>query len=67
MSNESGRLLLTAKDFVPVVDGDGNEVGSVPRHWGEHLLPDGVSFKKGRAPKGTKSSEGEPKGESESE
>lgn len=41
-----GRHLLVAKDFVEVVGPDGEDLPSVPKHWGEEQLPPGASFKK---------------------
>jgi hypothetical protein len=42
----SGRLFLREKDFVEVVDAEGNELPSVPKHWGEDQLAPGAKFKK---------------------
>jgi hypothetical protein len=51
-----GRHLLTEKDFVEVVDDEGNELPPVPKHWGEEQLPAGASFVKGKS--GSSSSTG---------
>lgn len=53
--NTKGQFLLTAKDFVKVVDAEGNELPPVPKHWGEDQLPAGAT-KKGRASSTTSSS-----------
>lgn len=50
-STETGRHILKESDFVAVVDGDDNEVGSVPKHWPESDLADGLK-KTNRKPKG---------------
>ncbi|MCZ4497896.1 MAG: hypothetical protein JWQ74_449 [Marmoricola sp.] len=49
MSDSNGTFLLKEKDFVDVVDGDGNEVEGlkVPKHWDNDQLPAGFK-KKGR-------------------
>lgn len=41
-----GRLFLEKKDFVEVVDAEGNDLPSVPKHWGEEQLAPGAKFKK---------------------
>lgn len=46
MSDNNGRLFLREKDFVEVVDADGNDLPPVPKHWGEDQLPLGAKFKK---------------------
>lgn len=43
--NPNGRHLLEASDMVAVVDGDGNEVGAVPKHWSEDQLAEGLTKK----------------------
>ena len=48
----AGKYLLTEDDFREVVDADGNPAGSVPSHWGEDQLAEGVVFKKGTARRG---------------
>lgn len=50
-----GRHLLTEKDFVKVVDAEGNDLPSVPKHWGSDLLPPGAE-KKGRSTSSSSSS-----------
>lgn len=51
-----GKHLLTEKDFTRVVDAEGNELPSVPKHWGEDQLPAGATKKSGRATSNTSSS-----------
>jgi len=46
----TGRHLLTESDMVAVVDGDKNEVGSVPKHWSQDQLAEGLT-KTNRKPK----------------
>lgn len=46
MSNDTGRLFLEEKDFVEVVDADGNELPPVPKHWGEDQLAPGAKVVK---------------------
>lgn len=43
--NTKGRHLLTEKDFVDVVDDEGNDLPPVPKHWGEDQLPAGAKVK----------------------
>lgn len=53
--NTKGRLLLEAKDFVAVVDDEGNELPyKVPKHWGADQLAAGVSKKAPKAAKTAK-------------
>lgn len=48
--NTKGTHLLAAKDFVAVVDEDGNDLGyQVPKHWGADQLAPGAKKKSGRA------------------
>lgn len=48
MSKSQGRHLLTEKDFVDVVDEEGEVVGSVPKHWDDDLdLAPGLKKKSG--------------------
>lgn len=54
--NTNGRLFLTDKDFVTVVDAEGEELPSVPKHWDEDLLPAGASKKSARSSSTTRSS-----------
>ncbi|CAI9417347.1 hypothetical protein [Nocardioides sp. T2.26MG-1] len=54
-----GQFLLKEKDFVKVVDADGNDLPAVPKHWGEDQLPAGAS-KKGRASSSSSSSSSTP-------
>lgn len=42
----TGRLFLREKDFVEVVDAEGNDLPPVPKHWGEEQLAPGAKFKK---------------------
>lgn len=52
--NTKGRHLLEKKDFVAVVDDDGNELGyQVPKHWGADQLAAGVTKKAAKAAKKT--------------
>ena len=51
-----GRFLLTEKDFVEVVDADGNPLPSVPKHWGEDQLAPGAKTKSKPAKKAASSS-----------
>lgn len=47
--NNNGTFLLKEKDFVAVVDEEGNELDyKVPKHWGQDQLAAGVT-KKGRS------------------
>ena len=64
-----GRQFLTEKDFVDVVDAEGNDLPPVPKHWGEDQLPAGAKTKKGKGAKSSKDGGGstpdpdaEPKG-----
>ena len=41
--NPNGRHLLEASDMVAVVDGAGNEVGAVPKHWSNDQLAEGLT------------------------
>lgn len=43
--NTKGRHLLTEKDFVKVVDAEGNDLPAVPKHWGVDQLPAGAEKK----------------------
>ena len=43
--NTKGRHLLTKKDFVQIVDADGNDLPPVPKHWGADQLPAGAQRK----------------------
>jgi hypothetical protein len=57
--NTKGRLLLEKKDFVAVVDAEGNDLGyEVPKHWGADQLAAGASFVKGKAAKKAASPDG---------
>lgn len=47
--NTKGRLLLTEKDFVKVVDAEGKDLPPVPKHWAADQLPAGAEKKSGRA------------------
>lgn len=46
MADNQGRLFLREKDFVEVVDAEGNDLPPVPKHWGEEQLAPGAKFKK---------------------
>ena len=47
---KNGRHLLASKDFVDVVDADGNDLGyQVPKHWGADQLAPGAKKKAGRS------------------
>ncbi|WP_278255588.1 hypothetical protein [Nocardioides convexus] len=41
MSDSNGRLFLREKDFVDVVDADGNDLPPVPKHWDKDQAPPG--------------------------
>lgn len=69
--NTNGRHLLTEKDFREVVGPDGEDLPSVPKHWGEDQLAPGATFKAKPAKSGSGSgsgsgstppADGEPKG-----
>ncbi|WP_193613156.1 hypothetical protein [Nocardioides lijunqiniae] len=47
-NENAGQFLLKEKDFVKVVDAEGNDLPPVPKHWGADQLPAGAE-KKGRA------------------
>lgn len=46
MAEDQGRHLLTEKDFVDVIDEEGNDLGyQVPKHWTQDDLPAGAKKK----------------------
>lgn len=50
MAENQGKHLLTARDFVDVVDEEGNDLGyQVPKHWGADQLAPGAKKKTGRS------------------
>lgn len=63
-TNPKGRHLLTEKDFVSVVDADGNDLPPVPKHWGEEQLPAGAKKKSKAKSSSSSSSSGKASGQS---
>jgi nucleotide-binding universal stress UspA family protein len=67
---DAGRELLSEKDFVDVVDAEGNPLPSVPKHWGEDQLPPGakkVSKKAAKKAADKVADDGVPKGNAPTE
>lgn len=56
--NTTGRHLLAEKDFVEVVDAEGNDLPAVPKHWGTDQLPAGAEKKTRTRSNSTRSTSG---------
>jgi hypothetical protein len=55
-SKKQGREFLSEKDFVPLYDAAGEQVGEVPKHWDDDQLPAETTRKAPAKSSGTSSS-----------